>query len=88
MHYFAYGANFYAYPIKSEEIKGREYAPGYADYYYKAKEKAGIYRYLDDNGAVYEKGKIVVRLGNVNTGKIESVELVPLGKTVLRQAAF
>lgn len=88
VHYFAYGANFYAYPIKSEEIKGREYAPGYADYYYKAKEKAGIYRYLDDNGAVYEKGKIVVRLGNVNTGKIESVELVPLGKTVLRQAAF
>lgn len=88
VHYFAYGANFYAYPIKSEEIKGREYAPGYADYYYKAKEKAGIYRYLDDNRAVYEKGKIVVRLGNVNTGKIESVELVPLGKTVLRQAAF
>lgn len=87
-HYFAYGANIYAYPIKSEESKGREYAPGFSDYYYKAVELPGIYKYIEDNVASYDKGKIVVCLYNTKNGVSDKVELVPIGKTVLRQAAF
>ena len=87
-HYFAYGANVYALPIEAVEIKGREYAPGYADYYYKPAGDAGIYKYIENNGACYGKGKIIVSLENLKTGGTDRVELVPIGKTVLRQAAF
>ena len=86
-HYYAYGAGFYACPIKSVESKGREYAPGYSDYYYTAAEDAGIYRYAGGK-AEYRDGKITVTLRNTKTGSLDTVELVPFGRTVLRQAAF
>ena len=43
---------------------------------------------IDTNGACYGKGKIIVSLENLKTGGTDRVELVPIGKTVLRQAAF
>lgn len=85
--YFAYGAQFFAYPIKAKEIEGREYAKHFKDYLYEPLNNTR-YQYIDDNAATYKNGKIKVRLLNSDTNTEEYVELIPMGKTVLRQAAF
>jgi hypothetical protein len=36
----------------------------------------------------YSKGKIKTKLFNQGTGKFDKVELLPLGKTILRQTTF
>lgn len=85
--YFAYGAQFYAYPIKAKEIKGRTYAKHFNDYMYEPLENTR-FQYMDNHKATFHHGKIQVYLMNVYTRKREQVELVPLKETVLRQAAF
>lgn len=85
--YFAYGAQFFAYPIKAKEFQGRVYAKGFSDYLYEPLENTR-FQYIDDHQATFHHGKIHVRLLNVHTGKKEYVDLVPLQETILRQAAF
>lgn len=87
LHYFAYGAQVYALPIQAKEIAGRSYGPGYRDYTY-SPLSAARYRYLPDHQARYRNGRLRVRLYHEQQGKTEWVELLPIGKTVLRQAAF
>lgn len=86
-HYFFYGAQAFAHPLKSIEQKGREYAKGFTDYFYKPLDNIR-YKYMDTHRAVYRKGKIEACLMNEVTGKEETVTLVPLGQTILRQAGF
>lgn len=86
-HYFFYGAQAFAYPLEAMEEKGREYAPGFTDYYYKPIEDTR-YKYIADSGGIYRNGKLEVCLLNELTGKKEKVKLVPLGQTILRQAGF
>lgn len=85
--YFAYGAQFFAYPIKAKEFQGRVYAKDFSDYLYEPLENTR-FQYIDDHQATFHHGKIHVRLLNVHTGKKEYVDLVPLQETILRQAAF
>ena len=85
--YFLYGALVFAKPIAAKEIAGRKYAEGFVDYTYEPKETTR-YEFITDNKAVYKEGKILVNLKNKTTGKVEAVELVPIGKTILRQAGF
>lgn len=86
-HYFFYGARSFAHPLKSVEEKGREYAKGFTDYFYKPVEEVK-YKYVNHHQAVYQNGKVNVRLLNEATGKEETVVLSPIGQTILRQAAF
>ncbi|NVO19917.1 MAG: glycoside hydrolase family 127 protein [Bacteroidetes bacterium] len=84
---FAYGALVYAKPIAATEKKGRQYAPGFSDYFY-SPENNSRYTFTDQGKVTFKNGKITTSLMNKETQKIEKVELVPFGKTILRQVSF
>lgn len=86
-HYFAYGALVYARPIAASESKGRKYTDEYVDLFYKSTDN-NRYEFIEANEAVYNNGEITVKLKNKAGGKVEQVTLIPLSKTILRQAAF
>jgi len=85
--YFSYGALIYAKPIKAIEHKGKVYAPGFIDLTYSPAD-SGRYEFIANQQARFGDGKISTSLKNVITQKIEKVELIPLGKTILRQVTF
>ncbi len=86
-HYFAYGPLVYARPIEAVEETGRTYAPGFEDRMYRPLDTAR-YNYVPGKKAQFSRGRILVRLQNQSTRKIEQVALIPIGRTVLRQAGF
>lgn len=86
-HYFAYGALIFARPIPAVESKGRKYTDEYIDLLYKTTDD-NRYEFIDANEAVYQNREILVKLKNKASGKIEQVSLIPLSRTILRQAAF
>jgi uncharacterized protein len=85
--YFAYGALIYANPIEYTESKGRSYLHGFDDLYYRPLNLR-FYKFIETNQAIYKDGNIVVNLQNKENSGIETLVLVPLSKTILRQAAF
>ncbi len=85
--YFTYGALVYARPIVATEMTGKIYAPGFEDLNYKPADSTR-YEYLKNLKISCQDGKIRVNLKNVKTKKTESVELIPFGKTILRQVSF
>ena len=85
--YFFCGALVYAKSIKSKELKGKEYQAGFYDLMYEPVEKIR-YEFVENNGAKYENGQISVTLRNDETKKLERIDLVPFGKTILRQVSF
>lgn len=86
-HYFSFGALIYANSIESKAIIGKAYTQGFEDLNYKP-IKAKQYRFVEENKAKYSKNSIQVRLLNKETNEIETLKLVPFGKTILRQAGF
>ena len=85
--YFAYGALIYAKSIAAIEQSGKTYAPGFEDLMYTPKETVR-FDFLNNHNAKFQNGKIEVILKNKETQKSERIELVPLAKTILRQASF
>ncbi len=85
--YFTYGALIYARPIAAREIPGIVYAPGFKDFNYIPMDLT-LYGFSSNNNAVFRDGRISVRLINSKTKKKEMVELIPFGKTILRQVSF
>ena len=85
--YFSYGALVYARSIPAAEQTGKVYAPGFADMMYKPKDSVR-YQFIEDHKAKYQDGKIRVYLKNKNNQLTELVDLIPIGKTILRQASF
>ena len=85
--YFAHGALLFARPIAATERRGRSYAPGFDDLYYAPADHAR-YAFVERHEAACRDGRVVVRLRNRETRAIERIELVPLGRTILRQLAF
>jgi uncharacterized protein len=85
--YFSYGALFYAKPIAAREIPGKAYAPGFEDLNYKPLDSTR-YEYLKNYKARYQAWEIHLNLKNSKTKKTERVDLIPLGRTILRQASF
>ena len=77
----------FAKPIAAKEIAGRRYAEGFVDYTYEPKETTR-YEFITDNKAVYKEGKILVNLKNKTTGKVEAVELVPIGRRYYGRRGF
>ncbi|WP_300602855.1 beta-L-arabinofuranosidase domain-containing protein [Niabella sp.] len=86
-HYFAYGPLVYAYPIPAVATKGKVYTAQFKDYLYSPHEKKE-YGYIHNNEAVYQQGGIRIKAREQNSNRITTLKLLPIGKTILRQAAF
>ena len=84
---FSYGALVYAKPISSIQHKGKSYAVGFEDLTYSPVDSTR-YEFIPNHGAHFEDGKICLSLKNRDTHKIENLELIPIGKTILRQVSF
>ena len=85
--YFTYGALFYAKSIESIEQKGKTYAKNFDDLFYIPKEK-NSYQFIIENQASFQNGHIEIKAKNKATDQIETIELIPFGKTILRQVSF
>ena len=85
--YFTFGALLYALPIASKEISGRNYFGTFKDFTYEPKNNIR-YTFKNNVKTKYEQGKIYTELINQNNNKPEKVELIPFGKTILRQVTF
>ncbi len=85
--YFTYGALFYAKSIEAIEQKGKTYATNFDDLIYIPKEK-NSYQFILENQAKYDNGKIEIKAKNKLNNQIETIKLVPIGKTILRQVSF
>ena len=85
--YFSYGALVFAKWIDASEKIGRIYKSGFEDIMYTPLNK-NRYTFVVENNAVYENGKISAELKNSKTNNIEKIELIPFGKTILRQVSF
>lgn len=84
---FSYGALVYAKPIAAIGKTGRSYAPGFEDLTYSPIDTAR-YEFIPNHSAHFKDGKISLSLKNRDTHKIENLELIPIGKTILRQVSF
>lgn len=86
-YYFTYGALVFAKPIDAKQEIDRVYTPDFVDYVYKPLDN-NRYEYISNHNASYQNGEIELKLRNKESKKVESVRLIPIGKTVLRQAGF
>lgn len=86
-HYFTYGVLLFTLPIKAKEIVGKNYYAKFTDFTYEPLLKTK-YLYKNNEKYTYKNGFIKTKLINQNTNKIEKVELIPIGKTILRQTTF
>ena len=85
--YFSYGPLFYAKSFESIEQKGKSYLTNFDDLFYISKDKSS-YQFIIDNQAKFENGKIEIKAKNKSNNQIETIQLVPFGKTILRQVSF
>ena len=85
--YFTYGALVYALPIHADEIFGKTCVGNFKDITYKPLSSVR-YAFRRKVKPVYKNGKIQASLISEHTGKPEKVELIPMGKTILRQVTF
>jgi hypothetical protein len=46
------------------------------------------FEFFQNHKAIFQEGKISVNLKNKVTQKTEKLELIPVGKTILRQVSF
>jgi len=86
-HYFTYGALLYALPIESKVIVGKKYLGNFNDLTYEPLSQTR-FTFKEGQKTNFKNGIIVTKLFNKNTKKLENVELIPIGKTVLRQVTF
>jgi predicted alpha/beta superfamily hydrolase/DUF1680 family protein len=86
-NYFTYGALLFAKPISATEITGKNYTKNFTDFTYKP-DPLIKYSFFNNTKATYKKGKIHTQLVNQTLYKLESVELIPMGNTILRQVSF
>lgn len=85
--YFTHGALVYAMPLESSMQTGKEYAPGFIDRMYKP-INSKRYEFVENQLDKYENGIIITRLKESKTKKVIDAELIPVGKTILRQVCF
>jgi len=86
-HYFSYGPLVYAHPIPAVPATGKVYTSPFKDYLYTPRMKKE-YTYVVDNGAAYSNGTLQIKAREKNSNTTERITLIPIGRTVLRQAAF
>ena len=86
-HYFTYGALLYALPINAKEIAGKTYASEFIDFTYQP-ISTNRFSYQEGVKATFSDGRIITKLISQKTKQLEEVELLPIGKTILRQVTF
>jgi DUF1680 family protein len=87
-HYFSYGPLVYARPIAAEEAVSKSFpVDGFYDYTYTAKD-AATYSFIEAHQARRVGKAILIKAKNDRTQAIETIELAPVGKTILRQVTF
>ena len=84
---FSYGALLYALPFETVESRGKKYAEGFEDIYY---ERFHLTNFQFDVNCtpIFQNGSIKVSMKNVTDHQIQQVELIPFGRTILRQVSF
>jgi DUF1680 family protein len=85
--HFSYGALFYAKSFESIEQKGKTYLTNFDDFLYTSKDKSS-YEFITENQAKFNNGKIEIKAKNKSNNQIETIQLVPFAKTILRQVSF
>lgn len=87
--FFTYGSLVLALPIAAREIQGKSFpVPGYYNYQY-APENAVIYSYSKEPLRLLSPAiKLKTLLINTRTRMKDTVELIPMGQTILRQVTF
>jgi hypothetical protein len=85
--YFSYGALIYAKSIAAIAHEGKSYAPGFEDLTYSPTDSSR-FEFIQNSEARFKEGIISVNLKNKSTRKTEKLELIPVGKTILRQVTF
>ena len=85
--YFSYGPLFYAKSFESIEQKGKSYLNHFDDLFYISKDKSS-YQFIIDNEAKFDNGIIEIKAMNKLNNQIELINLIPFGKTILRQVSF
>ena len=85
--YFTYGSLFYAKPIEAIEQKGKSYLNNFDDLFYISKSKKS-YQFINENNAKFDNGKIQIKAKDKFNNEIETIDLIPFGKTILRQVSF
>jgi DUF1680 family protein len=84
--YFTYGGLVLALPIQAEEIPAKVYTKEFQDFEY-TPQNFTIFEYADEM-PIIKDGKFFVNLYNSVWQKKEQKELLPVGKTILRQVTF
>ena len=85
--YFRYGALLYAYQIPAKEIKDRAYSETFFDYFYTPVERKQ-FKIAENQAPEYKNNEIQVKVFDLLTTKPEEINLIPFGKTILRQVTF
>lgn len=86
--YFSYGPLVYARPIPAQEAVVKTFPiAGFADRTYRPTDTA-TYRFLPNSPATYLNSAITIQAKNEKTQAIESIRLVPVARTILRQVTF
>ena len=86
--YFSYGPLVYAHPIVAKEEVAKAFPiGGFFDLKYRAVDST-TYSYVADNQATYQQSVIQLRAKNNKTQAIETIRLIPVAKTILRQVTF
>jgi len=90
-YYFTYGPLVLAHPITAQPVEIKKYPlAGFRDLWYKP-EGGMVYKYHPSNNIQLSgDGSLLFHATLLNsvTGLTESVELVPMGSTILRQVTF
>ncbi|MEP6951170.1 MAG: beta-L-arabinofuranosidase domain-containing protein [Ginsengibacter sp.] len=92
-YYFTYGALVLGHPIESTATITKEYAlKGFHDFQYKPVSLV-VYQYINANESkvtIENKNRLefATMMFNPITQKNDSIELVPMGNTILRQVSF
>ncbi|MBS1752796.1 MAG: glycoside hydrolase family 127 protein [Bacteroidetes bacterium] len=88
-YYFQYGGLVLAHEIKSKELMTKKYAKkGFGDYNYTPVDLK-VYNFVPYQ-PIEKTGHLVfqTKMKNQQTGQLETIELKPMGETILRQVSF
>lgn len=86
--YFTYGPLVYAYPLDSQEEVVKAFPVGsFIDLKYHSVDST-TYSYVADHQATHHQATIQLRAKNNKTQVIQTIHLVPVAKTILRQVTF
>jgi uncharacterized protein len=87
-NYFSYGSLIYAHPMAGQEETAKTFpVKGFADFKYRPIDTT-TFGYIADNKAKFKDNTIELVVENKKTKTVETIKLIPVAKTILRQVTF